>query len=493
MIERLRARYHDLSRRVRRLERREVREFRGWIEHTGNLTRLSVALFVPLLVATVTLLSNTLNELIPFLLFPPLAAGTYTLFSDPSGRYSSPWQFVAGLTLGALSGWVALELSVIFLYQTPPPEVHVSPGSAALSVFLTAIATWAFDIDLPTAYSTALLVLVTGSSQLAYVLSVALSSSLVAVVFIIWRRQFYQQRAQYLYQSLSGDDHVLVPMRGEFPETVALFGARLAAAHDAGKVVLVDVVPDAAVANAEKKALSERSTDARLFNDEEPDRETGPITTAADPSVEEAARQLEKQADQIRAKLDVACEVIVAVDGTTLTSTTILETARETDCDLIATPYETEDGSPSSFVRELFRGRNIDVVALRTDGTRSQWKRVLVPIRKAGNVAHRMIDFAYRLAGTPGRVSVCTCITGESQRRSAETMLANLVEAFPGMFETRISRASIEDFLTTNAAHHDLIIIGASTDRSPASRFFSPPTFERLHDIDCDIAIVDYS
>lgn len=209
--------------------------------------------------------------------------------------------------------------------------------------------------------------------------------------------------------------------------------------------------------------------------------------------VEEAAKKLERRAAQIRDELDIACEVIISVDGTTPTSTTILETARETNCDLIVTPYETKEESLSPFIRELFRGRYIDVIALRTDGTRSQWERVLISIRKSGNVPHRMIDFAYRLAGTPGRVSVCTCITSESQRRSAETMLANLVGAFPGQFETRVSRASIEEFLTTNAAYRDLVIIGASTDRSPASRFFSPPTFERLHDLDCDLAILDYS
>jgi hypothetical protein len=35
--------------------------------------------------------------------------------------------------------------------------------------------------------------------------------------------------------------------------------------------------------------------------------------------------------------------------------------------------------------------------------------------------------------------------------------------------------------------------MGASTDRSRASRFVSPPTFERIQELDCDVAIVDRS
>lgn len=104
-----------------------------------------------------------------------------------------------------------------------------------------------------------------------------------------------------------------------------------------------------------------------------------------------------------------------------------------------------------------------------------------------------MIDFAYRLAGRTGSVGVCTCIPHGSQRRKAELMLADLVEAFPGEFELRVSQASIDEFLAANASHHDLIILGASTNRSTVSRFFSPPTFERLSDLDCDVAIVDAS
>src|SRR6056297_1246106 len=107
MRKELRTRYRSYVRRVRRIERREVRQLRRWVEHTDNLIHVSVLVFVPLLIGLVTLLSHR-TQILSFLLYPPLASGTYTLFANPQGRYSSPWRFVTGLTLGALCGWMAL-------------------------------------------------------------------------------------------------------------------------------------------------------------------------------------------------------------------------------------------------------------------------------------------------------------------------------------------------------------------------------------------------
>lgn len=94
-------------RRLKRIERREMREFRAWIETTRNLVRLTSLLIIPLLIAAVTAVSRA-NAGLSFLLFPPLASGTYTLFSNPEGKYSTAWKFVGGLTIGALCGWVTL-------------------------------------------------------------------------------------------------------------------------------------------------------------------------------------------------------------------------------------------------------------------------------------------------------------------------------------------------------------------------------------------------
>src|SRR6056297_1558386 len=132
MLDGLRARYLDALRRVRRFERREIREFRRWIEHTANLIHLSVLLLIPLLIALVTAISNSL-EVLPFVLFPPLASGTFTLFADPEGTYASPTKFVGGLTTGALCGtlavWVGLAASLRTSLGTG--ALVVSPAEAA--------------------------------------------------------------------------------------------------------------------------------------------------------------------------------------------------------------------------------------------------------------------------------------------------------------------------------------------------------------------------
>ncbi len=70
-----------------------------------------------------------------------------------------------------------------------------------------------------------------------FVTSIFLASVLVAVLFIIWREQFYEQRATYLYESMSGDDHVLVPMRGDSAGQTARLDAR-SRRPEVGKVVL---------------------------------------------------------------------------------------------------------------------------------------------------------------------------------------------------------------------------------------------------------------
>jgi hypothetical protein len=102
-----------------------------------------------------------------------------------------------------------------------------------------------------------------------------------------------------------------------------------------------------------------------------------------------------------------------------------------------------------------------------------------------------MLEFATRLAGDRGRVSVCHCIGSERERDRAERMLGDLVETIPTNVETRISRTAIESYLAHVSGKYDLVIVGSSGDRSAASRFVSRPTFERLDAIDCDVAVLD--
>lgn len=476
-------RYRALRQRAGRLERRELRELRRWIEHTSNLVHLSVLLFVPLLVGVVTWLSGAIPEL-SFLLFPPLASGTYTLFSDPQGRHSSPWRFVGGLTTGALCGWAALELAALFVYHVPPDQYRAAPGGAALGVLLTAIATWLLDVEEPSAFSTALLVLITNTTRFEYVLTVVLSSTIVAAVFVGWRELVYERRAKYLYQSINGDDHVLVPVRGETTETTAMFAARLAAAHSAGRVVLFDTVSADSIDDAEAYLRDNPDSGAKAALAAGED-----LGAVAEHAVtEHRLKRLAGLERHIETELDVSCEITITAEESSPASAT-LRAAGETGCDLVVAPYEETERGLSSYVRELFAG-DVDAIALRAGDGRTSWNRVLVPVRRAGDVANSMLDFAQRLTDGDGWVSVCSCIDSGEERRTAERMLADLVETVGCACEIHVARADIEEYLAERAPHYDLVVMGASTDRSAASRLVSPPTFKRLRDIDCDVAIV---
>jgi nucleotide-binding universal stress UspA family protein len=327
-----------------------------------------------------------------------------------------------------------------------------------------------------------------GHFLLQYAGSVFLASIVVAVGFDVWRREFYEERERYLYRSTHGDDRVLVPMRGEDAEAAAMFGAKLAAAHDTGKVVLVDVVDQDAIDDAAEALATDGDTDTEVVDAEEADLDADAARTQA---ADAAADRLETQAHRIRTRMGVRCEVVVASDGSDPAGT-VLDTAAEANCDLIVTPYEEHRGALSGFVRTLFHG-DVDAVAYRPapgSEPRRRWEHVLVPVRRAGDTAHAMIDFGRRLTGRSGSVGVCNCIERESDRRDSESMLADLVEAFEGSFETRVARDDIKEFLAANDDHYDLFLIGASTDRSAASRFIAPPTFERLQDLDADVAVV---
>ena len=480
LLERLSA----ARRRFRRVERRELSEFRRWIQNTTNLLHLSVVVFVPVLLAVVTALSNRIQTL-SFLLFPPLAAGTYTLFSDPEGRYADPVRFVASLTTGAVCG-LASFVVVATVYGGLPAGV-IRPESAALAVFLTGVVTWAGGIESPSAFSTALLALVTGEvDPVTYVLSVAVASSFVAGAFWVWREQFYERRAEYLYETVRGDDRVLVPMRGETAVRAAFFAARLAAAHDAGKVVLLDLVPDAERdgSGGDAPDLPPPEGVADDAGDAGGARASDDVDGTVPPGTADAVARLERYAATIRTQVGVPCEVAV-VSGAPVRAT--LQAARNADCDLVVTPYETDDGLPSQYLRGIFAGP-LDAVAFRSRSERRRWTRVLVLVARPGDAAHGMIDFATRLAGS-GTVSVTTCIDAESERRRAETRLDRLVETAGGAIETRVARSSVEAFVDANAGTYDLIVVGSSGERSPASRFVSPPTFGRLEEFDCDIAV----
>ncbi len=472
--------------RARRLERRELAEFRAWLETTRNLRHLTGLVAVPVLIAAVTAASNAV-AVVPFVLFPPLASGAFTLFQDPEGPYADPRTFVGGLTIGAVCGAAAAYAAVVTGLVDPTTATldRVSPLAAGAAVFLTGVATWVLDTEEPAAFSTALLALLvptTGAGYLGtlalYVVFTALASAAVAGAFILWREAVYERRADILYRSTDSGERVLVPVRGGDRTATAMLAGRLAAGGD-GVVVLLDFVASERVAAAERDLLADGSpAEEGVVDDGQ---------TARNQAAAASAAQLERTAARVEAETGVPCEVVVASSDAPAEAT--IRTAHETGCDLVAAPYETSDDGLSAFVGRLFRS-DVDVLVHRSvDPDRTTWDDVLVPVRRAGDVAHEMLEFAVRLAGAD-RVTLATCIGSNGNRRRAESMLADLAETEPGV-ETRVSRREIEAFLERTAPGFDLVVMGASRDRSAASRFVSRPTFERLGQLEADVAIVD--
>ncbi|TQQ81235.1 HPP family protein [Halonotius terrestris] len=488
------SRLRTILSRLSRLLRREWGDFRSWLEDTRNFIHLSLLLVVPLLIGLVTWLANSI-DLLPFLLFPPLVSGAFALFRDPESQYASPRRFVGGMTMGAICGWVALEVSARYWYNVAPETFQINPGAAAFGVLLTGVVTWGLDLEESQAFSTALLILVSGVTQLVYVVSVFASSLIVVGVFVVWRREIYERRADYLYQTTHADDQVFVPMRGETVETVATFGAQLAAAHETGKLVLFSVVSDVDATAEEAAVDTDGGTELRRVTPTG-DAAAGAAgdgrasTDAADlpPAARETAETLEAHAESLRDRFDIPCEVVV-VAGEPDDARIAVEAATETNCDLVVTPYQTADGELTRFIRGLFES-TLDVVVLRSNGERTSWRRILLPIKNYGEVAHAMLDFAERLAGETSYVSVCHSIDSESERRTAEAMVADLVETFERAIETRVTTSPLETFLSIHADNYDLTILGSSTDRNVVSRIIDAPTFEQLKELDCDIAIV---
>ncbi len=500
----IRDRVRRLLDRVRRVERRELAEFTAWLETTTNFVHLTGLVAVPVLIVLVTAASNSVN-LLPFVLFPPLASGTFTLFSDPEGQYADPWRFTLGLTVGALCGSLAVVAAIATGLTTPGAREIlsvVSPLAAGFAVFLTAAVTWAFDIEEPSAFSTALLALLIPTAASApyrplalYVIFTAAASGTVAGAFVFWRDTVYERRADILYRSTESANRVLVPSLGDETTVTAMLAGRIAG--ETGTVVLADVVDSETVAAAERDLLQDSAPSAAAAPDDAATRQDAvsvgldtPETDERDPAAVAApsAARLEGLAERVTATTGAQCEQVVATGD--VPAEVIDATALELDCDLIATAYEGTDGQLSPFITSLFRG-SVDVLAHEpVDRHRNEWATVLVPVRRASDVAHEMLAFAGRLAG-PGGVTLATCIGPEGDRRRAESMLANLAETCEFDVETRVSRLEVEPFIERTAPRFDLVLMGASRDRSTASRIVSPPTFERVGELETDMAVVD--
>jgi nucleotide-binding universal stress UspA family protein len=473
-----------IRRRIKRIERTETASVKQWLGHTDNLIHLSIVFFIPLLIGLLTLLSNRW-EIISFLLFPPLASGTYTLFSDPEGQYANPVRFILSLSVGAGCGFVAAA-SVEWL-SLESNVVGINPLGAVSAVFLTGLITWIAKIEAPSAFATALLTLATERVEpLTYVASIIICSLIIGGAFTIWRHEFYEERAQYLYKTVKADDHILVPLQELADERLAFFAGRIAGAHEAGKLVLLRPASSSSdLIDTTASGTDNQSSDI-VF-----DSETS-IDDIADPATKTVVKETERLANQIRTKAGVPCDVVVA-RGEMLSTT--VQTAQQTNCDLVTGSYAEEEADDySSLTRGIFNAP-IDSIVFRggEKNERTQWRRILVMVARRGENAHGMIDFATRLAGSHGTVSVTSCILDEVERRPTERQLEQLVETASGNIETRVARSDPADFVHANAETYDLVFVGSSRDRSGASRFISPPTFHQIKQVDTDLAIFNAS
>ena len=191
----------------------------------------------------------------------------------------------------------------------------------------------------------------------------------------------------------------------------------------------------------------------------------------------------------IETQVGVPCDMVVATGDPVSATTRNVETA---NCDLVVTPYEEDNGHLSAYVQGIFN-QPVDTISFRSETAVMNWQRILVLVVRDGDTAHGMIDFATRLAGNEGMVSVTTCISDETERRRAETRLDQVIETVTVDvdIETRVARSSVEEFISANADSYNLVVLGSSGDRSVASRFISPPTFERISRIETDVAVFD--
>lgn len=455
MFDELVGRYRDWRRRLRRTDLADLSPSTRRVLTIGRFQYLTAFVFVPALIAILIFVSNTVDAL-SFLLFPPLAAAAYELFANPGKPSSTAEGMVVGMTGGALSGWAAVTLDRALFGPSPAGTFEVSVTAAVMCVLITGVVLWLFDVDLAPSFAVALLVLLLDIPPEAYVLSVFLASSLIAGVFLVWHRRIYERRATHLYAATDGSGNVLLSLRRAGTRAVTRLAAQISAGHRSSKLLLLEPA------------------------------ETEPESTGGDAAA--SVSRLERVAEDVEPEVEtISADEPDLRDGGEAATTR--RRAHEANCDLVVVPYETADGGLSPFVRRLFDG-DVDVIVARISGPPERWDRVLVLVRRAGRIAHAMVEYARRLAGTNGRVSICTCIETESERRSAEQTCAILAEAFAGQFETRVANESIETFLESNAPKYDLVCIGASTDRSRASRFLSAPTFRRVEDLDCDLAIV---
>lgn len=139
--------------------------------------QISSFVAVPALLAILTATQIRLHNLVTeFLLLPPFAVVIYLIFRDPFGKSANLRSIVVLPCMGAAVG----ELCSRYLDLTPAGVAVDTLCVLSLQSVLRA--------RMPPALALSVLAMLLRAKSFTYVLGVAEASSLIAIVFFLWRR-----------------------------------------------------------------------------------------------------------------------------------------------------------------------------------------------------------------------------------------------------------------------------------------------------------------
>jgi hypothetical protein len=140
-------------------------------------SQISSFVAVPALLAILTATQSRLqNRITEFLVLPPFAVVIYLIFRDPLGKSANLRSIVVLPCMGAAVG----ELSFRYLGFTPA-------GIALDTVCVLSLQS-VIRARMPPALALSVLAMLLRAKSILYVVGVAEASTLIAIVFFLWRR-----------------------------------------------------------------------------------------------------------------------------------------------------------------------------------------------------------------------------------------------------------------------------------------------------------------
>jgi hypothetical protein len=140
-------------------------------------SQVSAFVAVPTLLAVLNATqSRVQNRVTEFLVLPPFAVVIYLIFRDPLGKSANLRSIVVLPCMGAAVG----ELSFRYL--------GLSPAGVALDTLCVLSMQSVLRARMPPALALSVLAMLLRVKSFTYVLGVAEASTLIAIVFFLWRR-----------------------------------------------------------------------------------------------------------------------------------------------------------------------------------------------------------------------------------------------------------------------------------------------------------------